>query len=94
VAIEFTAVVSCATRFRSSVECAYRVDDPVTNWILEVDVESSDDTSWHAGGRIAFLIHSRVQLLRASAAEVVGQRFGFSIEDVDGKWTGFAARPA
>jgi hypothetical protein len=74
-------VVSCESRYKTTVERAIVVDAIGANWIVTVDVEEAEaGAPASAGGRISFLFHSPTHLFFASAEELAGRRYRFTID--------------
>jgi hypothetical protein len=67
----------------------YQIEEPLTaylthfdaNWILQVEVDAADERlPFTAGQRVAFAIHSPVQVLHDPAEEAGGRRYTLSVE--------------
>lgn len=94
ITIEFVGtVVSCETRFETTVKTAKLVDfDP--RWVITIDVESTGDPI--SESRVSFLIHSPALLFRSPASTFTGWRCQFTVdrEVTDGRtsWSNLTAK--
>lgn len=72
-------ITACGTRFSTAHGRAI-VTEFQANWVVVVEVSAADpDAPFAAGEQAAFLFHSPTHLFFASAEEVVGRTYRFSL---------------